>query len=67
MSQTDTTALLASIVNLVKTELAPLASAIDQEGVYPADFLHQLGALGFILDGLAQKLYQHWVRNPGKA
>lgn len=46
MSQTDTTALLASIANLVKTELAPLANAIDQEGVYPADFLHKLGALG---------------------
>ncbi|MFV9474571.1 ABC transporter permease [Advenella sp. RU8] len=26
-----------------------------------------IGALGFILDGLAQKLYQHWVHSPGKA
>ena len=26
-----------------------------------------IGALGFILDGLAQKLYQYWVRTPGKA
>ncbi len=46
MSQTDTTALLASVARLVKTELAPLASAIDQEGVYPAEFLHKLGELG---------------------
>lgn len=26
-----------------------------------------IGALGFILDGLAQKLYQYWVHSPGKA
>jgi len=26
-----------------------------------------IGALGFILDGLAQKLYQHWAHSPGKA
>lgn len=47
MSQTTrTTTLIESVAALVKTELAPLTNAIDQEGLYPADFLHKLGALG---------------------
>ncbi|SHH48469.1 acyl-CoA dehydrogenase family protein [Pollutimonas bauzanensis] len=47
MSQPDPgTALLETIAAHVKTGLAPLADAIDREGLYPADYLRHLGALG---------------------
>lgn len=47
MSQSDPkTALIEAIAGQAKTELAPLVNAIDQEGLYPADFLRNLGALG---------------------
>jgi len=47
MNTTDSrTALLESVAALVKSDLAPLASAIDREGLYPAGFLRKLGALG---------------------
>jgi len=39
-------AFLAPIVQLVETELAPQVQAIDQDGKYPAEFMHKLGALG---------------------
>ncbi|NYT76047.1 acyl-CoA/acyl-ACP dehydrogenase [Alcaligenaceae bacterium] len=45
-NKAQATGLLDSVIALVKTDLVPLASAIDQQGVYPADFLHKLGALG---------------------
>lgn len=38
--------LLDRVDELVKTALAPLTAAIDQEGVYPREFLHQLGEVG---------------------
>jgi alkylation response protein AidB-like acyl-CoA dehydrogenase len=38
--------LLPAVAELVRTELAPLAAAIDRDGVFPADFLRRLGALG---------------------
>src|SRR5699024_6028040 len=30
----------------IKRDLAPLVARIDQEGLYPAEYLHALGALG---------------------
>ncbi len=38
---------------LVKSELAPLAGAIDQEGLYPEAFLRKLGALGGFASAVA--------------
>ena len=38
--------LLEAVAAQAKSELAPLAGAIDQEGFYPADYLRNLGALG---------------------
>ncbi len=49
------TALSASIAAQVKAELAPLTSAIDQQGVYPADYLRSLGALGGFGAGIPQE------------
>lgn len=44
------TATLAAIEQLAQQQLKPLAGKIDQEGFYPKQFLHQLGALnGFSL------------------
>ncbi|WP_397474067.1 acyl-CoA dehydrogenase family protein [Pusillimonas sp.] len=45
MSQTQA-AFLAPIAQLIETELAPQVQAIDREGLYPAQFMHKLGALG---------------------
>ena len=38
--------LIEQVSDLIKTDLAPLTAAIDQEGVYPRDFLHKLGEAG---------------------
>lgn len=47
MSQADSTVpFIQAIAQQVKSELAPLTQAIDQEGLYPGDFMHHLGALG---------------------
>lgn len=48
--------LLQAIAALTKTELAPLASAIDQEGVYPEAYMRKLGALGGFGASVPQKL-----------
>jgi len=46
-STTDQATLLTNAVAaLVKTDLAPIANAVDQEGRYPADFLHKLADAG---------------------
>lgn len=37
---------LAAVAELVKRSLAPQTQAIDQEGLYPATFMRELGALG---------------------
>ncbi|WP_035984494.1 acyl-CoA dehydrogenase family protein [Leptolyngbya sp. KIOST-1] len=37
---------LEVINGAIAQHLAPLVSAIDQEGVYPGEFMHRLGALG---------------------
>ncbi|MEP0899405.1 acyl-CoA dehydrogenase family protein [Nodosilinea sp. FACHB-13] len=37
---------LAEIQSAIDQHLAPLVPAIDQEGVYPSQFMHRLGALG---------------------
>ncbi|MDO9636176.1 MAG: acyl-CoA dehydrogenase family protein, partial [Thiobacillus sp.] len=37
---------LPGLAELIATELAPKVVDIDQKGVYPGDFLRQLGALG---------------------
>lgn len=39
-------ALIGAVQALVKTELAPIAAAVDQEGRYPVEFLRALGAAG---------------------
>lgn len=47
MSQSDPKiALIEAIAGQAKAELSPLVGAIDQEGLYPADYLRSLGALG---------------------
>jgi len=47
MCQPDTIeSLLAAVAAQAKSELAPLVSAIDQDGVFPAEYLRNLGALG---------------------
>lgn len=47
MNQADSTApFIQAIAQQVKSELAPLTQAIDQEGVYPSAFMRNLGALG---------------------
>ncbi len=46
MSQPDIEALLQAVAAQVRDDLAPLASAIDQEGVYPEAFMRKLGELG---------------------
>lgn len=47
MSQLDVpVALLDAVRAQARTELAPLVGAIDQEGLYPAEYLQHLGALG---------------------
>src|SRR5699024_4113126 len=40
------TRLLDSVEALIKSDLAPLTERIDQEGLYPEEFLHKLGGLG---------------------
>ncbi|MFO7858306.1 MAG: acyl-CoA dehydrogenase family protein [Ectothiorhodospiraceae bacterium] len=40
---------------LVSEKLAPMTVAIDRQGVYPADFMHQLGALGGYRQHLASQ------------
>ncbi|HEY9279866.1 MAG TPA: acyl-CoA dehydrogenase family protein [Eoetvoesiella sp.] len=52
MSQSAPSALIAAITAQVKAELAPLTQAIDQQGVYPADYLRNLGALGGFSAGI---------------
>ncbi|NYT58257.1 acyl-CoA/acyl-ACP dehydrogenase [Alcaligenaceae bacterium] len=42
----ETTTLSDTIAALVKTDLAPIASAVDQEGHYPVEFLRKLGEAG---------------------
>lgn len=39
-------ALISAVHELVNADLAPIADAIDRDGIYPRDFLHRLGALG---------------------
>lgn len=38
--------LLDAVKAQIKAELAPIAQAIDEEGLFPAAYLHKLGALG---------------------
>ncbi|MBP6020494.1 MAG: acyl-CoA/acyl-ACP dehydrogenase [Burkholderiaceae bacterium] len=45
-SPVASTALVSAISDHVKTALAPISSAIDTEGLYPADYLRELGRLG---------------------
>src|SRR5690606_15626808 len=54
---------LAPIVQLIESELAPQVQAIDQEGKYPADFMHKLGALG----GFSAALPAEYGNNLGLA
>src|SRR5690606_4198386 len=42
----NTEKLLERVKDLVKADLAPITSAIDQEGRYPGEFLRKLGAAG---------------------
>lgn len=37
---------VSAVQALVKSDLRPLTSAIDRDGLYPQDFLHTLGAIG---------------------
>lgn len=47
MSQPDSTdALLQAVASQATTELAPLAGAIDEKGIFPREYLRKLGALG---------------------
>lgn len=47
MSQSEpAVSLLEAVAEQVQDELAPLAGAIDREGIFPADYLRKLGALG---------------------
>ncbi len=47
MSQADSaTPFIQAVAEQVRIELAPLAQAIDQEGLYPGEFMRHLGALG---------------------
>lgn len=46
MSESGLSTLISSVAAQIKTELAPLTLSIDQQGVYPADYLRKLGALG---------------------
>src|SRR5690606_31260056 len=47
MSTTDqATTLTDAVAALVKTDLAPIAGAVDQEGRYPVEFLRKLGNAG---------------------
>lgn len=39
-------ALIGAVKALVKSDLAPIVSAVDQEGLYPAEFLRTLGETG---------------------
>src|SRR5690606_11990577 len=42
----DTTSSTEAVAAQVKTDLAPIVSAVDQEGRYPAEFLRKLGTAG---------------------
>lgn len=44
--QLNSAAFIERVAALVKTDLAPLTSAIDQEGFYPVAFLKKLGDMG---------------------
>src|SRR3546814_5445235 len=56
MSQTDTrTSLLAAVAAQAKAELAPLVQVIDQ-GHYPGEYMHHLGALGGFGAGIPAEL-----------
>lgn len=46
MNPSDTEALLQSVTAQAHNELAPLADAIDREGLYPEAYLRKLGELG---------------------
>ena len=38
--------LLSQVAELVKAKLKPLVDEIDRNGLYPEDFMHELGAIG---------------------
>lgn len=38
--------LIIAVRALVKSDLAPISSAIDREGFYPREFMHKLGEIG---------------------
>ena len=38
--------LLNNVTELVKNQLKPLVEDIDRKGLYPEDFLRNLGAIG---------------------
>ena len=38
--------LLSQVAELVKTKLKPLVDEIDRNGLYPEDFMRELGAIG---------------------
>lgn len=40
------TSITDQVNDLVRTKLAPQTVTIDRQGVYPAEFMHQLGAIG---------------------
>ncbi|MFT0850273.1 acyl-CoA dehydrogenase family protein [Achromobacter sp. F4_2707] len=42
----DATTLIEAVKALVKSELAPITTEIDQQGRYPREFLSRLGELG---------------------
>lgn len=44
--QVDSDALIQNVAALVKTDLAPITNIVDQEGLYPVEFLKKLGNLG---------------------
>lgn len=45
-SATTQDALIGAVQSLVKSDLAPIAAAVDQEGRYPAEFLRKLADIG---------------------
>lgn len=38
--------LIGAVQSLVRTDLAPIVAAVDQEGFYPSEFLHKLADIG---------------------
>jgi alkylation response protein AidB-like acyl-CoA dehydrogenase len=56
MSQSEAVvSFLQAVGAQVQTELAPLAAAIDQDGVYPESYLRKLGALGGFAAGVPRE------------